>query len=267
MNCPGGVRCGESKTIGRRIVGGREALPGEFPWQVSLRSRNFAYCGGTILSPTEVITAAHCVKGRDSASLTLVAGALSRSEPFEETAQVRQVTDIIVHEDYKVGQNLSNDIAVLRVAEPFDFKGSEGFVVPACLPSKDHEMKALVTVSGYGTLKSGGQLSEQLMTVDVPVIPDQQCETMYKTAFQSYGQPSAFNAATMFCTLEEGGGKDACQGDSGGPAIQRHDGYAFLTGVVSWGIGCAHANYPGVYAEVSYYIDWIVDHLTFSGAC
>ncbi|KAM7315818.1 hypothetical protein ISCGN_005601 [Ixodes scapularis] len=178
-----------------------------------------------------------------------------------------QVTDIIVHEDYKVGQNLSNDIAVLRVAEPFDFKGSEGFVVPACLPSKDHEMKALVTVSGYGTLKSGGQLSEQLMTVDVPVIPDQQCETMYKTAFQSYGQPSAFNAATMFCTLEEGGGKDACQGDSGGPAIQRHDGYAFLTGVVSWGIGCAHANYPGVYAEVSYYIDWIVDHLTFSGAC
>ncbi|KAG0433368.1 hypothetical protein HPB47_019989 [Ixodes persulcatus] len=56
-------------------------------------------------------------------------------------------------------------------------------------------------------------------------------------------------------------------GDSGGPAIQRHDGYAFLTGVVSWGIGCAHANYPGVYAEVSYYIDWIVDHLTFSGVC
>ncbi|CAN7977896.1 unnamed protein product, partial [Ixodes persulcatus] len=161
-----------------------------------------------------------------------------------------QVTDIIVHEDYKVGQNLSNDIAVLRVAEPFDFKGSEGFVVPACLPSKDYEMKALITVSGYGTLKAGnkrGQLSKQLMTVDVPVIPDQQCETMYKTAFQT----------TMFCTLEEGGGKDACQGDSGGPAIQRHDGYAFLTGVVSWGIGCAHANYPGVYAEVSYYIDWI----------
>ncbi|CAN7938210.1 unnamed protein product, partial [Ixodes hexagonus] len=269
-----GVQCGVSKTIGRRIVGGRKALPGEFPWQVALRSRKFAFCGGTIVSATEVITAAHCVKGkREHITFRIVSGNSRVYLHCHIRTQVNlsvnntQVTDVIVHEDYKVGQNLSNDIAVLRVGEPFDFKGSDGFVAPACLTPKEHEMKALVTISGYGTLKAGGPISEELMTVDVPVISDQKCETMYKTAFQSFGQPSAFNSATMFCTLEEGGGKDSCQGDSGGPAVQRIDGYAFLTGVVSWGIGCAHENYPGVYTESSYFTDWVHDQLTPKKSC
>ena len=129
------------------------------------------------------------------------------------------------------------------------------------------------TVSGWGTLRSGGALPDLLHAVEVPLVSDASCE-------DSYG--NRMSAKEMLCAGEEG--KDSCQGDSGGPLICKvrkklvphfstgigdrmiaykpfaldffQDGDV-QCGVVSWGIGCADAGYPGVYSEVANYIDWI----------
>ncbi|KAH7946047.1 hypothetical protein HPB49_019673 [Dermacentor silvarum] len=199
----GAVQCGVSRTPGRRIVGGREALPGEFPWQVK---------------------------------------------------------EIIVHEGYKGNDKLSNDIAVLKLNDSFDFEGSGGFVGPVCLPQEHFRSEALLTVSGYGTLFAGGPQAGNLRAVAVPIVSDSKCGHIYKEAFDSFHEANPFDADAMFCAMEEGGGKDSCQGDSGGPAVQRRGGIAELVGVVSWGVGCGHSRYPGVYTEVSRYVPWIEKH-------
>ncbi|XP_075748470.1 trypsin-1-like isoform X2 [Rhipicephalus microplus] len=256
----GAAKCGESRTPGRRIVGGRKALPGEFPWQVALRMHGMVFCGGAIISPTEVVTAAHCVRGMRARRLNVVAGTLKRTEPLDDTAQERRVKQIIAHEGFLGRGNMSNDIAVLKLNDSFDFEGSNGFVGPVCLPEEDYKAEALLTVSGYGTLYAGGPQARELRTVAVPVIPDSKCSRLYKDAFVSLGEPNPFDADAMFCAIEEGGGKDSCQGDSGGPAVQRQGGLSQLVGVVSWGVGCGHSRYPGVYTKVSRYVPWIKNH-------
>ncbi|KAK8761461.1 hypothetical protein V5799_027268 [Amblyomma americanum] len=256
----GAVQCGVSRTPGRRIVGGREALPGEFPWQVALRIREFVFCGGAIVSPTEVVTAAHCVEGMSPKRLNVLAGTLKKSAPLDDTAQERWVKEITVHEKFVGNDNLSNDIAVLKLNDSFDFEGSGGFVGPVCLPEENYKAEALLTVSGYGTLFAGGPVAGQLRAVSVPVINDEKCGRIYKEAFDSFHQDNPFDADAMFCAMQEGGGKDSCQGDSGGPAIQRRGGLAELVGVVSWGVGCGHSRFPGVYTEVPRYVPWILEH-------
>ncbi|XP_070393997.1 trypsin-1-like [Dermacentor albipictus] len=256
----GAVQCGESRTPGRRIVGGREAMPGEFPWQVALRIRGYVFCGGSIVSPTEVVTAAHCVQGMSAKRLNVLAGTLKRTEPLDSTAQERGVKEIIVHEGFVGNDKLSNDIAVLKLNDSFDFEGSNGFVGPVCLPQENFRAEALLTVSGYGTLSAGGPQAGNLRAVAVPIVSDSKCSHIYKEAFESFHEENPFDADTMFCAMEEGGGKDSCQGDSGGPAVQRRGGLSELVGVVSWGVGCGHSRYPGVYTEVARYVPWIQKH-------
>ncbi|XP_077564663.1 trypsin-1-like [Haemaphysalis longicornis] len=258
------VQCGLSRTPGRRIVGGREALPGEFPWQVALRMRGHVFCGGAIVSPTEVVTAAHCVQGMNFKRVNVIAGTLKRAEPLDHTAQQRTVKEVIVHEGYGGNGKMSHDIAVLKLSEPFDFEGSDGFVGPVCLPQEHYRAGALLTVSGYGTLYAGGPVPRELRAVIVPVVTDEKCGRTYKDAFSSFGEESPFDADAMLCAMEEGGGKDSCQGDSGGPAVQQSGGRARLVGVVSWGVGCGHSRYPGVYTEVSRYVPWLLENTSAS---
>ncbi|KAL1423032.1 hypothetical protein MTO96_021423 [Rhipicephalus appendiculatus] len=222
--------------------------------------RGFVFCGGAIVSPTEVVTAAHCVQGMSARRLNVLAGTLRRTEPLDSTAQERGVKEIIVHEGFVGNDKLSNDIAVLKLNDSFDFEGSNGFVGPVCLPQEHYRAEALLTVSGYGTLFAGGPQAGELRAVAVPVVPDSKCSHIYKEAFASFGEPNPFDAEAMFCAMEEGGGKDSCQGDSGGPAVQRRGGLSQLVGVVSWGVGCGHSRYPGVYTEVSRYVPWLKRH-------
>merc|ERR1712151_67516 len=104
------------------------------------------------------------------------------------------------------------------------------------------------TVSGWGTTSEGGSLAKVLMKVDVPVVSDDDCRG-------SYGQSEI--ADSMICAGLDAGGKDSCQGDSGGPFMCGNQ----LSGVVSWGYGCAEAGYPGVYTQPSYFISWLNSHM------
>ena len=97
---------------------------------------------------------------------------------------------------------------------------------------------------------SGGPTSDMLKWVTAPVIPNSKC----KESYNGEGKISEVNICAGFPGV---GGKDACQGDSGGPLVCQNGTSAVITGIVSWGYGCAEANYPGVYARVTSALNWI----------
>lgn len=111
----------------------------------------------------------------------------------------------------------------------------------------------IVSYSGFGTLKSGGDIDDTkvLMQVEVPIVSHKLCKYKYKQLGYKVDK-------TMMCAGEEEGGKDSCQGDSGGPMVCESKGKYYLEGVVSWGLGCAEKGKYGVYANIRYlYRKWI----------
>ncbi|KAK8761462.1 hypothetical protein V5799_027269 [Amblyomma americanum] len=154
---------------------------------------------------------------------------------------------------------MRDDIALLRLDEPFNLDESEGCVAAICLPDAGYQVRDNIVVSGWGTTREGGSLSMDLMAVSVPVTSDVNCALQY---VQASTLTSAYDKQTMFCAGAPMGGKDSCQGDSGGPAIQYSNGTAVLVGIVSFGQGCARLTHAGVYTRVSNYIDWIEEKTT-----
>jgi secreted trypsin-like serine protease len=227
------------------IVGGEEALPHSIPWQVSLRrkSDDFHFCGGSVLSANSIVTAAHCTEIWDSpGEVQILAGGHNNAQP-DGLEQRRDVAKLTVHEDYA---SLKNDIAIWELTEPLLL---DERVQPVPMPMPMQESTGSCNVSGWGTLHSGGQTPDQLMVVSVPIVAEGRCQLEYP--FQI--------AESMICAGEYG--KDSCQGDSGGPMVcYNADGSGYLGGVVSWGIGCGGLYHPGVYTEVSYFVDWVEAH-------
>ena len=157
------------------------------------------------------------------------------------------VKTVMLHEQYD-SWTITNDICLLELDGMADFGSS--VIDSIRLPSDGAEYDAgtTCTVSGWGTTSEGGSLAKVLMKVDVPVVSDDDCRG-------SYGQSEI--ADSMICAGLDAGGKDSCQGDSGGPFMCGSQ----LSGVVSWGYGCAEAGYPGVYTQTSYFISWLNSHM------
>jgi len=220
-----------------RIVGGVPAIRGNFPWMVQIKQGVSHYCGGSIINQNWIVTAAHCAQG-NLIQYSVVAGELVLNSN-EGTEQTRGVTRIIEHPDYN-SWTLDSDIALMRLDSPLSLNL---YVRPVTLPSAQFEVAGDLVVAGWGALTEGGQSPDRLMKVTVPFVPREECEENYGAGEITEG---------MICAGE--GGKDSCQGDSGGPM---HQGET-LVGIVSWGIGCARPGYPGVYANVPHYVNWIL---------
>ncbi|WP_416875316.1 S1 family peptidase [Kitasatospora sp. SC0581] len=232
----------------RRVVGGSAVSTADHPWIVALSSRqqfgsgrSGQFCGGALVTPTKVVTAAHCfydeARGRvDRPGLKVIVG---RDDMRGTSGREVAVRSVWIHPDYSFAANM-NDVAVLTLAE------SQGALpVVELVGQGETEPYAAGTttqVYGWGDTTGRGDYSPVLRGVSVPVVPDQVCAQAYPG-----GQDGRFDARGMVCAGEERGGKDACQGDSGGPMIV--DGR--LVGLVSWGTGCAEAAHPGVYTRVS----------------
>ncbi|XP_064109381.1 trypsin-1-like [Macrobrachium nipponense] len=236
-----------------RIVGGTPAEDHEFPWQVSLQWRynwyTYHLCGATVIDQNWVVTAAHCTHQFTAKDLIVVAGdhTLKQKEGSEQT---RYIERIIEHENYNANTQ-ENDIALIKLTVPLTLDGMT--VSPVCLPPPLKNFSGECVVTGWGKVTEGGSSSDVLQKVIVPVISDQKCRSSYRAI--GYTGPIV---DSMICAGYEYGNKDACQGDSGGPFVCRgSDNRYYLGGIVSWGIGCARPNVPGVYTEVSRYVQWI----------
>jgi len=258
--------CGQENT---RIVGGQDATENEFPWQCGiLTSENIFYgCGATIINcdPVIIVSAAHCFQGSDASPNgkkvscgAHMMGDQSAAAPSDTNEERLTITEIINHPNYN-DATFDNDIAVIKVNGTFTCGQN---IYPACLPNTNsYEYVGWndTIVSGWGTLSSGGVLSDTLQWVKVPPVSRTTCN-----------QASSYNGqitSNMICAGLAAGGKDACQGDSGGPLASKgagvDTGYS-LIGVVSWGNGCASASYYGVYAKVSNYLSWIAQQYDLS---
>ncbi|MFE4056824.1 S1 family peptidase [Streptomyces sp. NPDC059096] len=251
-----------SATADSVIIGGKPVRAEDSPWVVALSSRDRfggtragQFCGGVVVAPTKVLTAAHCM-GRDVlgaapesvGDLRVIAG---RERLRGKGGHEVPVRSVLVDPAYDPGTNAA-DLAVLtlsralpsgyaiRPAEPDD---------PATAPGTD------AAVYGWGDTTGGGAYAEALRSAPVTVLRDAECERAYPGA--SGAQGGRYDAATMLCSGDPRGGHDACQGDSGGPLVAE----GRLIGLVSWGSGCGRAGSPGVYTRVSTGVEPVADAL------
>lgn len=236
-----------SNVLNPRIVGGESARPGEFPWQVSIGFQRadgsiFSFCGGSLIAPDWVLTAAHCdVRPGEKVIV-------ERLDLRTDAGEVIDIAEVKNHESYNPQTN-DSDIALLRLANPASAQPIGLIEAGTNLAGPENDL----TVSGYGLLEEGGQASPTLQKVTVPIISNIICQVKY----DGTGVTITDN---MLCAGSPG--KDSCQGDSGGPGMvfDTELGDFRLVGVVSFGIGCARASFPGVYARVSQFLDWIETH-------
>lgn len=236
-----------------RIVGGSPSEDHEFPWQVSLQWRynwyTYHLCGAAVVDQNWIVTAAHCTHQFTPKDLIVVAGD-HQLKHKEGTEQTRYIDRIIEHERYDTNTQ-ENDIALIRLSSPLTLDGLT--VAPICLPPPMTNFTGDCLVTGWGKVSEGGSSADLLQKVIVPIITDQKCQNSYHTI--GYTGPIV---DSMICAGYEFGHRDACQGDSGGPFVCRgYDNRYYLGGIVSWGIGCARPNVPGVYTEVSRFVPWI----------
>lgn len=265
----------QARTAETDIVNGRPPVAREFGFlasvEVQARDGGYYVCGGSFVSPTQVVTAAHCVfdeRGRPvKAVMAGPASALRRP-----TAPVR-ASKWEAHEDYS-HEGTSHDIALITLSRPVSG------VTPVTIPTADEWQSLAVPgaparTAGWGLRASapGATSPAKFLVADLEIIADSVCGDSRQTVrigsvtFEGIG--ASFDPDTMICAggaTAQGLPVDTCQGDSGGPLVAGRDASPVLVGIVSWGVGCAGVDQgkrgdltPGVYTRLATYLPWLAE--------
>jgi secreted trypsin-like serine protease len=237
-------------TADRVVVGGTPADVAQVPWLVALASRDRfgearsgQFCGGTAISPTTVVTAAHCLgrqalgaDWRDVSDLRVITGRTDLRGGVGAEIPIRSVWANPAYNPLTNG----GDVAVVTLDRPLA-RGA-GIAMAGPRDTNGYRPGAVARVYGWGDTTGYGSYSSVLRSASVTILADEVCESAYPGSADGKYQRS-----DMLCAGETVGGRDACQGDSGGPLVAG----GRLIGIVSWGAGCAEAGRPGVYTRIS----------------
>ncbi|WP_405805602.1 serine protease [Streptomyces sp. NBC_00210] len=230
------------------VVGGYPVRVDESPWVVALSSRDRfgvaragQFCGGVVVAPTKVMTAAHClsrtVLGQEVSEVRDLRVISGRAELTGTGGQEIAVSGSSVAPAYNPLTN-GSDMAVLTLAEALP---ASHVIELAGAGDPAYQAGTSATVYGWGDTRGDGSYASALHAAQVSVLSDQACGQAYPG-----GLSGRYVAATMLCAGDPTGGRDACQGDSGGPLVAGGK----LIGLVSWGTGCGRPDSPGVYTRV-----------------
>jgi secreted trypsin-like serine protease len=236
------------------ITGGHEPTR-PYPAMAAVYQDGEFICGASLVRPRWILTAAHC--SIDEAGEALAPDRLSfvlgRENLSSSEGEELQATRVVVHERYGEPSGSSHDIAVIELER-------DAAVTPIRIATPaERDLwapgKEATAIGWGGQVYPGIGASDDLKEVQVPIVPDADCDQAYAN-----GATGDFEAETMVCAGEETGMKDTCQGDSGGPLMVPDAGGAIvLAGVVSWGFGCGFPTQYGVYARIGHTVlyDWI----------
>ena len=229
-----------------RIVGGQPADIKEWPFIAKLGIG----CGASILDSKWALTAAHCCERKPKTIIIGSQGPGFQANLNDMNERIYNIKDYVIHDDYKVsGLPYGYDFCLLEIQQSMNLDGE--YRTAIALPNSKPSHYEHCTVGGYGTVGSRMDLAKTLLEVDLNLMTPTICSDLL----------NGFHEESEFCAGFLSGGKDACQGDSGGPLICRKmNGDPVLTGVVSWGYGCAVAQKPGVYGKVFKVVDWINEY-------
>jgi secreted trypsin-like serine protease len=274
-----------------RIIGGKAADDGEYPFQIALLRADYLtedpesqyeaeFCGGSLIAPTWVLTAAHCVTDYGETISPEFMVALTGTTDLMKGKRIT-VKSVHAHENYD-DWTMDNDVALVELSEAVD--------LPPVALDLDGAAFDKAVVIGWGLTESG-EYPRHLLESDIDVVPNAECNTGIKVIYSKalkqavtdlgtqYGiQPTASERVadelagaigdplteTMICAGVKQGGRDSCYGDSGGPLVATLDGKTVQLGIVSWGEGpadseikCGHEDVYGVYSRVASFKDWI----------
>ncbi|XP_026207707.1 serine protease [Anabas testudineus] len=251
LTVSGAQDCGVAP-LNTKIVGGVNASAGSWPWQVSVHYQGSHICGGTLISNQWVLTAAHCIITNSPSPWTLYFGRVTQSGPniYEVS---RTVSQVISNPDFN-NTFLNNDIALMKLSSPVSYTD---YIKPICLASNSSQFynSTLCWATGWGRIGNNEPLQayNTLQEVQIPVVGNNQCSCDYVP------EKDANITSNMICAGQQG--KGTCQGDSGGPLQCKQGSVWIQAGITSFGVPCALAGFPEVFARVSQFQIWITNQV------